>query len=86
MKIKGFILKQTSCACPEQYDVYMSDIQVGYLRLRHGFFRVDYPCHGGETIYEAYPEGDGCFKEHESEHFLNEAIDAIESRMARKDK
>jgi hypothetical protein len=45
---------QTCPACPEQYDaVDETGQQVGYLRLRHGRFRVDYPHNGGTTIYEA---------------------------------
>lgn len=32
---------KTCSACPEQYDVFDSDgNEVGYVRLRHGFFRV----------------------------------------------
>ena len=35
-------LVKTCGACPEQYDAYFEGYQVGYLRLRHGTFRVDY--------------------------------------------
>lgn len=45
--MKHFILEQTCYAYPEQYDVFLDGKQVGYLRLRHGYFRCDYPNCGG---------------------------------------
>ena len=49
MRIK---LVRTSVAVPEQYDAFDdSGEQVGYLRLRHGRFRVDFPANGGRTIF-----------------------------------
>lgn len=75
-------LRRTCGACPEQYEAYDEDgNQVGYLRLRHGRFRVDYPDCGGETIYVASPEGDGVFADHERTYFLNHACRAIENRL-----
>jgi hypothetical protein len=44
-------LIKTCNACPEQYDVYLNNMQLGYLRLRWGFFRVDYLFCGGEQLY-----------------------------------
>ena len=70
-------LDQTCGACPEQYDAYYNGKQVGYLRLRHGYFRVDCPDCGGETIFEADPNGDGCFEDDEREYYLNQARKAI---------
>jgi hypothetical protein len=29
-------LRQTCEACPEQYDAYLGDNRIGYLRLRYG--------------------------------------------------
>ena len=44
--------------------------KIGYLRLRHGEFRVDYPDCGDETIYYSQEMlGDGCFEEDEREYF-----------------
>jgi len=63
-------LRLTCGACPEQYDAFLGEIQVGYLRLRHGAFRVDYPECGGETIYEASPRGDGEFHDDERDYYL----------------
>lgn len=76
--VGGYQLKMTSSACPEQYDVLDSHGEmVGYLRLRHGHFRADVPDCGGETVYEAEPEGDGLFAEHERARYLAEAVAAI---------
>ncbi len=80
--IEGYELRCTCPACPEQYDVFDSnDKPVGYLRLRHGWFRADYPHCGAETIYEAHPLGDGMFEEHERAGYLNAAIKALDARI-----
>lgn len=49
----------TCHACPEQYDVYLGDKLIGYMRLRHGYFRAEYPV--GNVVYTASPRGDGLF-------------------------
>jgi len=74
-------LVKTCSACPEQYDAFSGDEQVGYLRLRHGGFSVSYPECGGDVIYEASPQGDGCFEDEERDYYLRFAVDAIERRM-----
>jgi hypothetical protein len=79
-------LEQTCGACPEQYDAFLGDEPVGYLRLRHGFFRVDYPDCGGDTIFEGYPEGDGCFSSDEREEWLQRATQAIAIRLVKEGK
>ena len=68
-------------ACPEQYNAYLGGKQVGYLRLRHGAFSVDFPDCGGETIYEASPAGDGIFADDERDYYLRFAVDAILKRL-----
>jgi hypothetical protein len=68
----------TCGACPEQYDAFDGDKKVGYLRLRHGYFRVDCPNCGGTTVYEATPKGDGMFEPEERDYYLRFAVDAIE--------
>jgi hypothetical protein len=80
------ILKKTCSACPEQYDAHLDSLegeQVGYIRLRWGEFRVDYPDCGGETIYNA-SLGDGwagAFDTAEQrDYYLRFAVDAIERR------
>jgi hypothetical protein len=70
-------LEKTCGACPEQYDAYLGAERVGYLRLRHGHFRVDCPECGGETVYEAEPNGDGIFEHDEREEYLALATAAI---------
>lgn len=80
MKILDCDLILTCSACPEQYDVMRDGVQIGYLRLRHGEFRADYPECGGETVYEAEPEGDGCFEAHERERYLTAAVRALLAR------
>lgn len=74
-------LKMTSGACPEQYDAYIMDRQVGYLRLRHGWFRVDYPTVAAEMIFEGAPIGDGLFEDEEREEWLLKAKVAICDRL-----
>lgn len=49
---------RTCFACPEQYDVYDGDEKVGYVRLRHGYFRVeayDIKVFGRDFNYEIHP-------------------------------
>lgn len=63
-------LVKTCNFCPEQYDAFIDGKQVGYLRLRHGYFAVQYPGPMGEIVYEAEPEGDGLFEDGEREGYL----------------
>lgn len=75
----------TCGACPEQYDVFDSKgHQVGYLRLRHGHFRADYPDCGGETVYESNTIGDGVFDDDERQVELKNAIAAIRKQMEKR--
>lgn len=75
--VNGCTLVLTCGACPEQYDVFFEDFQIGYLRLRHGSFRADYPDYPGTTVYSGYPKGDGCFDDDERMFFLKEAVDSL---------
>jgi hypothetical protein len=77
MNIYGYELIKTCGGCPEQYDVYKNNKMVGYLRLRHGYFRADCPECCGTVVYEACPKGDGSFDEDEREFYLTEAIKKI---------
>ena len=76
------VLRLTCGMCPEQYDAFLNGAQVGYLRLRHGHFSVDFPDCGGETIYEASPDGDGAFEDSERDYYLRFAVDAIQRKLA----
>jgi len=72
-------LVRTCWACPEQYDVFAENgNQIGYLRLRHGNFRVWCPNALDEMVYHAEPKGDGIFDNDEREFYLTEAIKAIQ--------
>lgn len=67
----------TCGACPEQYDVYLGEHNVGYLRLRHGFFYAQ-ATDDGYVVYEARPEdSDGVFSEEDREEHLPKAIDTL---------
>ena len=76
--------EQTCYACPEQYDAFYNGERVGYLRLRHGHFRVECPECFQELVYEAYPKGDGLFDDEERDQYLVLATEAIESWLERK--
>lgn len=84
LRIGPYSLVLTCSACPEQYDVFLGDEQVGYLRLRHGSFRADTPHCGGETVYRAEPVGDGIFETAERERYLIEAVEAIDAWRGRR--
>ena len=78
---KDITLIQTCESHPEQYDAlfWIDTIGhlVGYLRLRHGCFTVNFPDVSGEEIYSAYPDGDSAFEDKEREYYLDEARKAI---------
>lgn len=63
MIIEGLDFKQTCGACPEQYDVFKDEKQVGYVRLRWGDLSCRYPDYEGDEIYsESFQDAwKGCF-------------------------
>lgn len=75
--VDGCKLIMTCEACPEQYDVYFENIQIGYFRLRHGRFSASYPNSDGDVIFSASPEGDGIFEDHERFTYLKAAVAAL---------
>ena len=80
IKINGLKFVETCWAAPEQYDVFdENDNQVGYVRLRWGRLRCDYPSCGGETIYVAEFDDRymGRFDGLERKRFLQYIADAI---------
>lgn len=81
MNIDGFELVKTCSACPEQYDVFLNNKQVGYLRLRHGYFSCDFLCGDGEEVYSADTIGNGMFEDEERDFHLKLAINAIKLRL-----
>lgn len=68
-------------AFPEQYDAFLDGKKVGYLRLRHGKFTVEFPDAGEELLYEANPKGNGMFDDDERDFYLNQAKKRIEERL-----
>lgn len=71
-------LVQTCGACPEQYDVFDdAGNEIGYLRLRHGYFTAQYGGPGGPVVYDAATEGDGVFEYNERDYHLTNALRAI---------
>ena len=67
-------LVKTCGACPEQYDAYIDGECLGYLRLRHGYFKVEYR---GGLIFCGNPRGDGLFEYEERDNWLNKACAAL---------
>ena len=80
-EINGYDLVLTCSIWPEQYDVLKEGEQVGYLRLRSGYFYASYPDCSDDIVYEAEPWGDGCFGDKERNFYLTKAIDAIDKRV-----
>lgn len=82
---KQISLVQTCSACPEQYDAFYNDKKVGYLRLRHGVFTVEYPECGGKLICIDHPFGDGSFHDKEREIYLDKARVLIWKELNKED-
>ena len=76
----------TCGACPEQYNVFdeVTKKQVGYLRLRHGYFRADLDSCGGETVYESETNGDGTFDDDERMPELTAAVNALDAAIVKR--
>lgn len=74
--MKKIRLQQTCIACPEQYDAFISDEKIGYLRLRHGYFYCQFTP-TDEIVYGSNTKGDGSFDSDESEYHLNKAKKAL---------
>lgn len=71
--IDGLVFKLTCFACPEQYDVYLDNKQIGYVRLRWGHITAEYPDVMGKLIYDEDAGGydfAGCFHS-ESERIMH---------------
>jgi hypothetical protein len=63
-------LELTCPMCPEQWDVYRDCTLVGYIRLRWGALRVDYPDCGGKTLL-AFNSGTYGFGNFDTEELRN---------------
>ena len=51
-EVLGFQLVLTCSACPEQYDVFLGERQVGYIRFRWGSLEVDFLRCGGRALID----------------------------------
>lgn len=80
--IDGLKLVKTLSRMPEQYDVFDDSGYIGYMRLRGGFFSVDYI--EDTVVYEAQSDGDGEFMPYERLKFLKAGVAAIKEKMAKK--
>lgn len=78
MVINGYKLELTCQVCPEQYDVFIEDKLVGYIRVRHGVCTAAYPDYAGENVYTALTHGDGEFEDDERTLHLERAIEGID--------
>lgn len=84
MRISGLEFERTCTACPEQYDVFLDDRQVGYVRLRYGKLTVDYPDCLKERIYSTNIGGEwtGEFQSDEQRlYYLGKIAGIIYDRM-----
>ena len=75
-------VNKTCAACPEQADIYLSDMktQIGYTRLRFGRFTADYPDCMKKRVYEYRFDDEwmGCFEnEEQAAPFYKKALQAI---------
>jgi len=82
---RKYKLELTCFMCPEQWDVFDPSLtRLGYIRLRHGEFRVDYPDCGGKTLISEYVgfDGDGAFLNEEIRNvYLLKAVKAIDEEF-----
>ena len=78
-ELEGATVTMTCWACPEQYDVDLNGVRIGYLRLRWGRFYAAYPDVGGETVYTVdLNDGlQGSFYPEERQKHLTLAIKAL---------
>ena len=76
-----FVLVETCYACPEQYDVYLYNKQVGYMRLRHHMFRCDFRRCGESELYCVNVKSDGRFDDDEREFYIEEALKEIAKKL-----
>lgn len=81
MEIQGLKFRNTCGACPEQYDVFLGEEEVGYARLRWGVLRGD--CRGTTVYTKNMADGsDGIFNSDESRmKHLNEIATAIHEAL-----
>lgn len=80
MTIGAYELVQTCAGYPEQYDVFLGERRVGYLRLRHGYFTAQHENVDGPVVFSAEPNGYGYFEDDERDEYLRLAVAAIDEK------
>lgn len=88
IKIKDLEFVETSMACPEQYDVFdITGKLVGYVRLRWGELRCDFPnVHGSMIYHYSFEHEDGSLKgwfsnDDERMEYLTNIADKINEKI-----
>ena len=71
----------TCMACPEQYDVFIGEDQVGYVRLRGGALRAAYPNVYGKYEYNHHFQGDGWKGEFDDEDERKFHLDLVAKHL-----
>lgn len=51
-QIKTDSIEMTCSACPSQWDAKTTQGEYVYIRVRHGYFRLDVE---GQTVFDGYP-------------------------------
>ena len=77
-------LVQTCSACPEQYDVYLDNQVIGYIRLHRGHFSAQYfyiDDANSTIVYHAYLDYNGRFVDEHRNYYLNQAIAALDRHI-----
>jgi hypothetical protein len=81
MEINGLEFNQITESSPEQYEIFTKEgKQVGYVRLRWGVLRCDYPSKNTRSIYEFVfsDKTDSCFT---SEEQRNKHLEIIANKI-----
>lgn len=67
--------------CPEQYEVQLRGISVGYIRVRHGQLTVEFPTVGGRRLINMEVDGDGAFSNEERPYLMRACLGAIQAAL-----
>ena len=70
LMVDNLRFEQTCVACPEQYDVFDGQDQIGYVRVRNGRLTVESPFCGGSLLLSEAVDGDGMFEDYERAEWL----------------
>lgn len=76
--VNGLDLVDTCTSHPEQYDVFIGELPVGYLRLRDGRYYAEAPYCGGVRVHlESNLACDGQFRIVERQGYLEKGVNSI---------